>query len=265
MKSKNLLRTVISSSESRNFLIQGHFKDSSLSYIFKKFERIMLAIYLLTAHIENNESIKHKVRNLSTEILLSLSKTSHSDEGIRVIFLRESLSSIVTLQSMIGTMVVSGLIKETSYALVAIEIESIVANIFEKTKGADGLIHLKEEIFSIKNFEESYERGHVGEDNGFKGQKINSINKVESSVENKTKGHEVEKTPLNNKSIELEDRKKTIIDFFKEKDKMTLKDISVLLPQYGEKTIQRELLFLVSRGVLGRVGKKRWTQYFLNK
>ena len=40
-----------------------------------------------------------------------------------------------------------------------------------------------------------------------------------------------------------------------------IRDIAANLPEYSEKTIQREIATLVERGLVRRTGLKRWSRY----
>ncbi len=61
----------------------------------------------------------------------------------------------------------------------------------------------------------------------------------------------------------VSDRQKTIIDHVKKGDKKAkLGDIHALFADVSSKTIQRDLLDLVSRNILRKEGEKRWTTYF---
>lgn len=268
MKTKGLLKTVLLSSESRYSLTESHFKDNSLAFVFKKFERVLHGIYLLTNHLDNKEPIKEKIRNVAVDTLLDISRSVSFEEEIKNQSIQNSLTGILSIHSMLETMVITGLIKETSYVLVVGELEGITKTVFDRIKSPENVLLIKDELFKVT----------PPGINQFKGQSIvkDTENKIEEnlntdSIISKEINHSLEGENIKNKrdfkfkDIEISQRRKTIMDFFKEKDKLTLKDISVLLPQYGEKTIQRELLFLTSVGALGRTGKKRWTLYFINK
>lgn len=72
------------------------------------------------------------------------------------------------------------------------------------------------------------------------------------------------------KGVAKFDRRSFIISLFKDKGQYTIKDIlskSALMGkkvEMSEKTIQRDLLSLVSEGVLNKSGERRWSKYFLN-
>lgn len=58
-------------------------------------------------------------------------------------------------------------------------------------------------------------------------------------------------------------RRNVILKIIKDKKEVTIKDISIIIGDVSEKTIQRELTNLVSEGVLKKVGEKRWSKYLL--
>jgi hypothetical protein len=43
----------------------------------------------------------------------------------------------------------------------------------------------------------------------------------------------------------------------------TIKDISGKLPDLSEKTIQREITFMINQGYLIKQGERRWSRYSL--
>lgn len=61
----------------------------------------------------------------------------------------------------------------------------------------------------------------------------------------------------------IEDRESKIIDVVRSKGRVSIKDITDALPTVGEKTVQRALVSLVSRGVLKKEGERRWSRYTL--
>ena len=59
-------------------------------------------------------------------------------------------------------------------------------------------------------------------------------------------------------------RRDKIIDVVRSKGQVSIKDITSHFSEYSEKTIQRELLSLVSKGVFKKEGERRWSKYSLN-
>ncbi|MFA6078064.1 MAG: hypothetical protein WC724_03555 [Candidatus Paceibacterota bacterium] len=66
-----------------------------------------------------------------------------------------------------------------------------------------------------------------------------------------------------NKNKDRSDRRDLILRIIRKNKDSTIKDISTMVSGCSEKTIQRELIALVSENVLKKTGEKRWTRYFL--
>lgn len=79
-----------------------------------------------------------------------------------------------------------------------------------------------------------------------------------------SKGHLVSDKTLNNvQTDKTEDRKQKILNFLKNNDKKTIREISAIFEGISEKSIQRDLAELVRSGYLEAEGEKRWRVYFL--
>ncbi|KKW43158.1 MAG: hypothetical protein UY97_C0001G0120 [Parcubacteria group bacterium GW2011_GWB1_57_6] len=61
--------------------------------------------------------------------------------------------------------------------------------------------------------------------------------------------------------IHIKDRGEAILSIIKDKQKVSIKDISTLIRGVSEKTIQRELLALISLGKVTKQGERRWSTY----
>ncbi len=59
------------------------------------------------------------------------------------------------------------------------------------------------------------------------------------------------------------DRQQVILDTIKEKGELSIKDLTDVIQGCSEKTIQRELISLVSTGILSKTGERRWSKYSL--
>lgn len=66
-----------------------------------------------------------------------------------------------------------------------------------------------------------------------------------------------------NASKGQKDRKGQIVDILKDKGPSGIKDISSVIREYSEKTIQRELNNLISEGLVVKEGERRWSTYRL--
>ena len=88
---------------------------------------------------------------------------------------------------------------------------------------------------------------------------MNALNKMSDKPTHVNNAHNILKA----------ERRNEIISVLKRiKDGATITDIKSqaigILASAGEKTLQRELAFMVSSGVLKKTGEKRWSRYFIN-
>jgi hypothetical protein len=59
------------------------------------------------------------------------------------------------------------------------------------------------------------------------------------------------------------DRRAVILTLLQRKDRINIKDVTAVVKDVSDKTIQRELLSLVAQGVLVKEGERRWSTYRL--
>jgi predicted HTH transcriptional regulator len=60
-----------------------------------------------------------------------------------------------------------------------------------------------------------------------------------------------------------DNRQEAIINVLKSQSNLTIKDFSKVIKDCSEKTIQRELIDLVDRGIVKKEGERRWSRYSL--
>jgi DeoR/GlpR family transcriptional regulator of sugar metabolism len=58
-------------------------------------------------------------------------------------------------------------------------------------------------------------------------------------------------------------RQGAILNVLKGQSNLTVKDFSRVIKDCSEKTIQRELIELVEKGIVKRDGERRWSRYSL--
>ena len=78
----------------------------------------------------------------------------------------------------------------------------------------------------------------------------------DSRVKDTTKGH-------SDTAVKKNERQDNILNILKNQSDLTIKDFSKIIKDCSEKTIQRELLELVQKGVIKKEGERRWSRYSL--
>lgn len=71
-------------------------------------------------------------------------------------------------------------------------------------------------------------------------------------------------TPEDSEKETIKDRKDRIREVLRDKGQVSIKDISEIIKDVSEKSIQRDLNFMIENGEVLRTGKKRWSLYALS-
>ncbi|MDE2218122.1 MAG: hypothetical protein KGJ58_01545 [Patescibacteria group bacterium] len=252
--------------------------DANVIFIFKKTERLASAIYLITSFISDNEPIKWKMRDTAGKLLshgINLSNQGHRN---RADAMNNFTAASFEMISLLEVANISGIISSMNCNIIKYEIEKII-----------DLVELKERSLSAKfllskNFFDTSENysgadGKSGQTSSSQNEKDigtmsqNSDDKETVSKTNSYKRHLIKDTSKgegNNVSFikghivrGKDKRYETIINLLKKTKEIGVKDVSSILFDCSEKTIQRELLSLVAKGVLKKEGERRWSKYSL--
>lgn len=243
----------------------------SVSVSVKKTEKIATAIYMVTDFILDSEPLKSQLRTLAvalmtnTQKLLSRSIDPHlmlPDEVIRII---DTTTAFLTLAATVG------IISQMNGSILITELRKIRESIHrEYTKRNTSLstrhvgytnVVLDPAMFAVEKDFEKEESHNKGQENN-KGH-ILSTN-VLYKKDHRNGGHEAsfsKKIDIGNKIA----RRNDVLTIVRNKGKVSIKDISDILKDIGNKTIQRELFNLVQEGVLIKEGEKRWSMYRIAK
>jgi hypothetical protein len=197
----------------------------------EKGQKIVAAIYLLTNHLPENDTIRQALRSLS----VSLVKTS---------FLEQS-SILSQIEMLLGAATLSGLITEKNSSIVIYEAKHFCE-----------ILNNEENLPSMKDLFTNNETNKIQETNPIK-----DIKKTQNIDPYKSQGHfnhpmSYKKNPLN--KVTREDK---ILAFINDRKSAVIKDITSLFPDVSEKTVQRELSKLIDSGRIIKRGSKRWSIY----
>lgn len=219
-------------------------KDTFFVYIFKKTERLVSAVYLISDFFSDQEPIKWSTREICIDLLSLIAECKNTLSATkRDALVFEIRSCVLKVLSMFSIAHVSGLISEMNFSILEKEFNSLILNLGESSSH---ITSHKSPVLSDAFFdhEESPAKQEIIDK-----RQINPIrqNAFSQGQTNKKK----------------DSRSKTILDIVKRKKEVTIKDISDLIKDCSEKTIQRELLAFVSVGTLKRVGERRWSRYSL--
>jgi hypothetical protein len=231
------------------------FKDKpELIYIYKKTEKLVSATYMLSGFITDREPIKWQLREAGVELLsnsLSLSDRSNSE---RIKAHHNFVSTGLKFLSLLEVSYVGGLISEMNYSILKNEFQNLISTVESVEKGGDarGLI-FPDHFFDVPNESTSVTQ------NISKGQSIMS-DRIPRPIGLVSLNKQPEKS---NRQAVVNNRQEIIISLLRKNNELGIKDFTSAIKDCSEKTIQRELTLLISKGQITKTGEKRWSRYSL--
>lgn len=206
----------------------------------KRTEKLVSALYLLTSFFEDREPMKWRLRELGGKLISS-----------------RSGSTVLEIMSLMSVAKNAGLISDANFDIISREFGRVSPS-----------IQMLEDLF-VREEPKIESRPQLAEERT----EERPASKLEpktfylgSSVQNRSVPKDVkDKIVRDHGVIEVKrnSRQTTIINLLKKKKEIQVTDVSPLIPGVSEKTIQRELLSMVSAGILRKIGEKRWSKYTL--
>jgi predicted transcriptional regulator len=228
-----------------NWKALGFFSaEDYLIYVFKKTEKITAAIYLVSGLLKDEEPMKWELRDRGMDLISSSFTASSSIPGDKNAVIQSIFSAALETISILNVAKVSNLISEMNHVLLVREIDGIVSLLRER------LIHnaesagyvLSESFFKTPNLVTSGFKPDIRKDS----KSIDGLSRAKSDTAGKKSK-----------------RQESIVNILKTQSNLTIKDFSKVIRDCSEKTIQRELLDLVQKGVIKKEGERRWSKYSL--
>lgn len=262
-------------------------EDQHLLFLFKKTERIVAALYVITGLFPEAEPLKWRLRESGTSFIkhiLSFTEraTVHSKE-----FLSDTYAELAHLFSLVDLAYVADLISPMNFSVLKKELETVQGIIEGKwrTGGVplsppffdDAFFGISKELFSEpKDALSSLSSSLVGGLSDFERLKREHYQK------DIYKGHDIKDNVLHKKadipapSVRRvqrkivsqesftrvkEERQQHILTVLKQQTTGMIKDFSAGITGCSEKTIQRLLTEMVENGALIKEGDRRWSRY----
>lgn len=235
------------------------FNDPAHLFIFKKTEKVAVALHLITNLISDNEPIKWQIRQMSLRVLsdtVSLKRTSPSRSKVAINDLLAYMSELVSLMKVAS---LSNHVSSMNYSVMHKEILMLMNNLDAlnlETLSSGGYV-LPQDFFNVPeptfstltsnkatNATQLFSKGHYRTSVDVKD---NQLKQSESIIKDSIK----------------DNRRETIIRLLKVHKYLGIKEFALEIRGCSEKTIQRELIDMVGKGVLKKTGERRWSTYSL--
>lgn len=252
----------------------------SAVFLYRKLEKITIAIYMITDFFPEEEPLKNYLRTKCIELMsyiISLAKgPSCLDEEafFKVVSLMSEIDSSLRISLSIG------LISEMNYSILGEEYKSFLEVVKQKKEeGLGRKIIFPENFFDEEdkdafknavNKKEEHKEITRGSKGHYKGQEKQDkteekVIKDISQISSKKTSEKSVNTKESVKSGGSVTRQEMMLILIKEKKEVSVKDIAKKVKGISEKTIQRELLSMVNKNILKKQGERRWSRYSLKK
>ncbi len=230
------------------------------SQLAERVKKISEALYRVTELYSDKEPLKWQMRTTGLELFNFLTSNEEKEifDANKIFDLIRQLNRLLELAYVSSTFVSS-----INFEILRREYLSLSDSIAKQMEKR------KQEFLSLENLlpvsigQTADSNGQTAIDNGHNGQEekeSKELKETEFPI-----GNSVSKS--NGQPIFLKERKRKILTLIKDNNAdnsdnwLTIREISSSLPEYGGKSIQRDLLELVESGVLKKAGDKRWRKY----
>jgi len=272
--------------------------DSYFSVIYKKTERIVTAMYLITNLIDDSEPIKWRMRvkgNTLLSLIISLKNQGvrkGNDDGEKI---QNTIAEIISLFEIAHF---SGMVSEMNFNVIKNEFIKLIDLITSYKDGAfkshvlfnsaffeTPIDERKQTVETVDNYKGQTFISKGQRDSVLQSEAVSKNVPNDTVSQNKNIGQKTEdvKTDIPEvahvmsektttallgiydvkKSSDLKktNRRSLIVNTIRKKGPVTIKDIAGVIKGCSDKTIQRELSALVEMGALKREGERRWSTY----
>ena len=263
----------ISNSLSVNVLFN---KDDYFTPVLKRTSNITKGLYMITDIVSDNEPLKNKLRTLGIDLLSMVKYLAITTPALKHSLYTEinhTIGEIALDLDLAGTVGILGamnsgiLIKEYTRLAGTLQSQQRQNEVMGYTGGffedrTTSTFSLPNTLFQDDEPQKEINNAH--NDKGhYKGHNSNVLYKMSDRIKDIKKNQPSSKR-IGKSDIALKiNRRNNIVKLIKDKNEVTIKELVSLVPDCSEKTIQRELMSLITEGVLKKTGEKRWSRYSL--
>ncbi len=262
--------------------------NSAMSFIYEKAERLVMATYALTKHINDKETIRIHIRDISGKLLTDILNIQNDLSDAEKVIARIRL-----IMSWLDVAHVSGFVSWNNLSILKNAYKNFARHLMSVMKGdlydsvtlndSDFGFDISEHLHILSKRKEhnkgngnlqssrsdSYTDKHeLKNDNECDLQEKNSANNRIMAFRNKgvalRKGDD--RSLYKNESgirSAKNGRVALILEFISQKGGASIGELSEIITDCSSKTLQRDVNDLIRNGVLKKTGSKRWTRYFL--
>ena len=238
-------------------------KDKHVEFVIKKTERITYGVNLLSNFIPLSDALNSDLKK-TTHTLLRLVSRFPQTTGIKVNQIDQIHGNLQYLSSLLTPAFISGYFSESNVEIVKSEINYLHKHIEElstKTASDTGHVQIKTELFVVGHHKNSKPKVVPTESIKDKIESIQTPLKKVSFIKDTQKPVTQRVAKVSEES--KEDRDEKVLSVIRDKGVVSIKDITSVIFDVSEKTIQRTLQALIDKGQIKKEGERRWAKYRL--
>jgi hypothetical protein len=228
--------------DARRILTDPFGENKMGARVYRRAERLTLAIYLITNHIPEEEPIRKSIRDTSGRFLREVLDVRSEMRSLQSSKVQQVKATIRELISLMRILAVSGFssLQNTEIMIEALDELGSFIGVSERSILSEGVKISKEDVADIP----IKDKKPVSDSMVIK-DKVTAVEHVQYREERKST------------------RSDSVLETLRSGGVFGIKDISANFPEYSEKMIQRELSHLVSQGLVRKIGLKRWSRYVI--
>lgn len=239
-------KQITNNSEKKQEISSFFDKDAGFVFVYKKTEKLASAVYMVTGLFSDSEPMKWTLRKKISDLVSFIINHKESKSSEHLNFVHNSKVKILEFVSLLEISHKGNLISEMNFSILKQEFLNLV-NALENSNIMSGEKEISKSFFDVSDPQNLQNRG------AFSGQISHP----------KTPALKDKNLPIAKDEFKRTNRQTIIINLLKKRKDLTIKDISEVIKDCSEKTIQRELIYLMNAGAVKRTGERRWSKYSL--
>lgn len=241
-------------------------RDIRRVFIYKKAERLAKAIHMITPAFSESVSLKNRIDAIAVGIVDSAILTS--------LAARTALSrELLALSSILSIARTGGILSAMNTEIITREAHLLLQEVadYEEPRlfldEAQTLSSISKISISKRSIYKKTEKTLLHKDISRNNIKDKTKDRIKHSIKDSEKVSEkdniknIKDKMQESKSAPIKERSEAVLAIIKSKGKATIKDISTMIRDVSEKTIQRELLSLIAHNIISKNGERRWSTY----
>jgi hypothetical protein len=241
--------------------------DADFVFVYKKTEKLTTAIYLITNLFSDSEPMKWTLRTKMGDVLSFIAGYKNIVLSRHVDFSAELKLKALEVVSLLEISSRSGLVSAMNFSILEQEFLKLV-----DTVDAHNISHkelqshnLSKSFFYVPQTPVQPVVAPVQNPTQFEVMESPKQQIPTDHIKPEQTSHNtVTKTPgsvSDNNPFKRTNRQEAILSLLRKRSDLSIKDIAGVVKGCGEKTIQRELISLISLGLITKVGERRWSRY----